>query len=149
MKNALLAIAGIGIVLSVLAFTTTEAQIFAPEPTPAPTATEATPTAAKVTEPIVTTPEIWFYQEQMRRYDDPKTMVRQRAEFRAAQRRNRLAASQWFGYNNLRPTANPVPFMYQYTTTWSGNSSYLNNWSSGRASSPVIYLSRPPVQIQR
>ena len=37
------------------------------------------------------TPEMWFYEQQLREYLSPKMAVRRNAEFRAKQRRNRLA----------------------------------------------------------
>ena len=39
---------------------------------------------------VAATPEMWFYQEQMSRRDDPKEALRRKAEFRTAQREARL-----------------------------------------------------------
>jgi hypothetical protein len=49
------------------------------------------------------TPEMWFYEQEMRRHDDPKAAVRERAEFRADQRQNRLETMKWYGFSNARP----------------------------------------------
>ncbi len=46
------------------------------------------------------TPEMWFYIQENRRYDDPKQMVRRKAEFKAVQRQRRIAAMQWYGFSN-------------------------------------------------
>ena len=74
-------------------------------------------------------PEIWLYLQQMRRYDDPKQAVRRKAEFRAAQRRNRLAAMKWFGLSNSRPQASAVPWSGTYSPQWSSNSWDRFGWA--------------------
>jgi len=68
------------------------------------------------------TPEMWLYLQEMRRYDDPQTMIRRRAEQRAAQRQLRIAARKWFGHSLSRPQANPVPFYSTYSPYWTGGS---------------------------
>lgn len=65
---------------------------------------------------------MWFYQEQMRLYNDPHFMQRKRAEFRAQQRAHRMAAMSWFGYSNARPSAGITPFTGgSYSPAWVGN----------------------------
>jgi hypothetical protein len=82
----------------------------------------------------VVTPEMWLYQQEMRRYNDPLQAVRQNAATRANQRRSRLAAQQWFGFSNTRPQASPVPFMDMYSPTWVSNSWNPYGWiGSGQA----------------
>lgn len=49
------------------------------------------------------TPEMWFYAQEMKSYNDPKQMVRRNAQLRADQRRARIAAAQWLGTSRLRP----------------------------------------------
>ncbi len=49
------------------------------------------------------TTEMWFYEQAMRQYEDPKAAVRRNAEGQAEQRQRRLAAMQWFGLSNARP----------------------------------------------
>ncbi len=85
------------------------------------------------------TPEIWFYQQEMRRYEDPKAAVRRKAEFRAWQRQRRIAAMDWYGFSNARPTANPTPWSGVYGPGWvSNNYRHPYEWSgAGRTS--VIY----------
>ena len=67
------------------------------------------------------TPEMWYYMQEMQRHDDPAQAVRRNAEFHAAQRRARLAATKWFGLSNSRPQASVTPFMGTYSPTWAGN----------------------------
>ena len=59
-------------------------------------------TSAPVISPgeVTATPEMWFYEQAIRRYDDPKNAVRAAAEFKANQRRARIAAMDWYGYSN-------------------------------------------------
>ncbi|HVA46077.1 MAG TPA: hypothetical protein VNH11_06855 [Pirellulales bacterium] len=67
------------------------------------------------------TPEMWLYTQEMQRRDDPKEAVRRKAEFRTAQRQRRIAAREWFGYSNSRPTVNPDPYIAGYSAHWSAN----------------------------
>ena len=77
---------------------------------------------------VLATPEMWFYQQYMRQYEDPKMAVRRNAEFRTEQRANRLAAMQWFGFSNARPRASSDPWHGDYSPQWTAN----NNWYSNR-----------------
>jgi hypothetical protein len=78
---------------------------------------------------VSATPEMWFYQQYMRQYEDPKMAVRHNAEFRAEQRANRLAAMQWFGFSNSRPRASSDPWHGDYSPMWTANNSwYSNRW---------------------
>lgn len=61
------------------------------------------------------TPEMWFYLQELRRYEDPSAARRRRAELTASARRARMFSQQWYGINNLRPSANAVPMMYRYS----------------------------------
>lgn len=70
---------------------------------------------------LTPTPEMWFYQQELRRYHDPAEVVRRKAEFEAEQRRRRIATRRWFGYSNMRPTASTTPHMGTYSPTWGGN----------------------------
>jgi hypothetical protein len=68
---------------------------------------------------VTPTPEMWLYLQEQRRHDDPKMLVKQNAELRAAQRRRRLASMKWFGLSNQRPQANPTPLFGVYSPGWS------------------------------
>jgi hypothetical protein len=91
------------------------------------------------------TPEMWLYMQEMRRYDDPLNAVRAHAANRAAHRRSRLAAMQWFGFSNTRPQASPVPFMDMYSPTWVSNSwnpyAWIGSghaWTAVRPEAPIV-----------
>lgn len=88
------------------------------------------------------TPEMWFYQEEMRRREDPRVAVREKAEFRAAQRQRRIAAMKWFGLSNSRPVANPTPFTSQYSPGWVSNTHSPYQWSGTTRSSTIINARR-------
>jgi hypothetical protein len=90
---------------------------------------------------IKATPEMWFYEQYMHQYQDPKVAVRANAEFRADQRRRRLASMQWFGFSNIRPHACSDPVHSDYSPGWaSNNSSYPYRWSGV---GPTWYMARP------
>jgi hypothetical protein len=77
---------------------------------------------------VQATPEMWFYEQAIRRYDDPKNAVRAAAEFKANQRRARMAAMEWYGYSNLRPASGIDPFAGPLSPTWIGNGYYPQTW---------------------
>jgi hypothetical protein len=78
---------------------------------------------------VTATPEMWFYQQELQQYQDPKVAVREKAEMRAAQRLRRMAAMKWFGFSNQRPRAGVDPFHGDYSPSWSGNNSnYPFRW---------------------
>lgn len=91
--------------------------------------TPATPPAPQMSITIASpgqvqaTPEMWFYQQELARYNvpNPKTLVRVEAEQKAAQRRARIAAMQWYGYSNSRPTAGIDPVDGPLSPQWIGN----------------------------
>ncbi|MBN2023583.1 MAG: hypothetical protein JW809_12430 [Pirellulales bacterium] len=103
-----------------------------------PAAAQQRPSTTPVTEPEVSvsssqvpaTPEMWFYQQELRQSLDPQMVVRRNAEQRAHERHQRIAARKWFGYSNLRPTASPDPFNGEYSPYWAGNNNlYPSRWS--------------------
>jgi len=70
------------------------------------------------------TPEMWFYDQQMRQYKDPKTAVRAKADLRAEQRRRRVESMRWFGLSNSRPRANSDPYHSDYSPQWVASPGY-------------------------
>jgi hypothetical protein len=87
------------------------------------------------------TPEMWFYEQYMHQYQDPKMAVRARAEFEADQRQRRLAAMRWFGFSNSRPRACSDPMHGDYSPGWtSNNSTYPYRWNGV---GPTWYVARP------
>jgi hypothetical protein len=74
------------------------------------------------------TPEMWFYEQERRRTEDPETIVRANAQEKATQRRARLAALAWFGLSNSRPTASPDPIHGPYSPRWISNGYQPSEW---------------------
>ena len=88
---------------------------------------------------LTPTPEMWFYEQYRLQHQDPKAMVRRRAEFRADQRERRLAAMKWFGFSNARPRAGTDPFHGDSSPCWtSGNANYPFRWNGVGAPSVVV-----------
>lgn len=87
---------------------------------------------------VTPTPEMWFYEQERSRYEDPKAAVRRKAEFRAAQRSSRLASMQWYGFSNARPVASPTPWFGSNSPSWTGNSADPYRWRGG--GQPTIVL---------
>ena len=75
------------------------------------------------------TPEMWFYEQERVRYEDPKGAVRRNAENRAAQRSARLAALKWYGMSNSRPTVGTTPQMGTYSPRWVSNTADPYSWA--------------------
>lgn len=89
---------------------------------------------------IAPTPEMWIYEQEWRRHNDPKQAVRRRAEFRAAQRQLRIASLKWHGLSNSRPVANPTPFTGSYANHWTSGVRTPFMW--GGPSSSTVIISR-------
>jgi hypothetical protein len=67
------------------------------------------------------TPEMWFYEQERARYENPKMAVRRKAELRGQQRADRLAALKWYGIDNSRPTVSGTPWFGSYGPYWGSN----------------------------
>jgi len=79
---------------------------------------------------LAPTPEMWFYQQYRRQYENPATAVRQKAEFKARQRQYRLASLKWFGLSNARPQAGVDPFHGEWSPRWTSNNfAYPFRWT--------------------
>jgi hypothetical protein len=70
------------------------------------------------------TPEMWFYDQAMRQYNDPKVILRARAEYRTQERQRRLESMRWFGMSNSRPRASSDPIHGDYSPSWVSNPGY-------------------------
>ena len=93
---------------------------------------------------ITPTPDMWFYQQELRLWQDPKVAVRRKAEFRTAQRMRRIAAQRWFGINNLRPMASPIPYWGGSASPyWASNSRDPYRWMGIGGSPVVVRRARP------
>jgi hypothetical protein len=76
------------------------------------------------------TPEMWFYDQAMRQYNDPKMAVRLKADSHAQQRMRRLESMKWFGFSNIRPRASSDPFHNDYSPGWVANPGYYpSRWN--------------------
>lgn len=96
-------------------------------------------TASMLPGQVTTTPEMWFYEQYMLNYQDPKLAVRQKAEFRSAQRHARMASREWFGFSNARPKVGPDPIHGDYAPHWgSNNSHYPYRWNGIGAAAVVV-----------
>ena len=99
----------------------------ADESLPPPPAPVRHTTAVHPTIPIVSpgevsaTPEMWFYEQALASYDNPKYAIRAAAEQRANQRRARMAAMEWYGYSNSRPLWGIDPVHGYLNPQWVGN----------------------------
>lgn len=87
---------------------------------------------------VQATPEMWFYEQELRRYNDPKTALRAQAEAKSAQRRARLAAMAWYGYSNSRPQAGIDVVHGHYSPVWVSNSYSPFNWVGAANPTTVI-----------
>jgi hypothetical protein len=77
---------------------------------------------------VTATPEMWFYEQALQRYDNPKYAIRAAAEQRANQRRARMAAMEWYGYSNSRPLWGIDPVHGTLNPQWIGNGYDPFNW---------------------
>ncbi len=120
----------------------------AQQATPTPATAVQTPTALGISPgEVPATPEMWFYQQELQRQQDPKEAVRAKAEFRANQRQRRMAASKWFGISNSRPSAGVDCVHGDYSPRWTSNNTlYPFRWS-GYGQPQVV--ARPVVPLSR
>jgi hypothetical protein len=100
----------------------------AQQPLPLEVSKAAASTASPQPLEVTATPEMWFYDQERRRYDDPNAMARRRAEEQANQRQARLAAQRWFGISNSRPRAGTDPNNGSFAPRWVGNGQLPNEW---------------------
>jgi hypothetical protein len=115
------------------------APVVKPAPVVQPTAPLPTPIRATSLSEITPTPEMWFYEQKRQERSDPRNAVRANAEFRAEQRRERLAAMQWFGYSAARPTHAVTPYTSSTPSPqWSSNTFDPFRWSTRREA--VVHL---------
>ena len=74
------------------------------------------------------TPQMWFYEQSLAHYNDPKYAVRAAAEYKANQRRARMTATQWYGYSNSRPAMGMDPVDGPTQAQWIGNGYQPTSW---------------------
>jgi hypothetical protein len=88
---------------------------------------------------VKATPEMWFYEQSMRQYKDPKMAVRAKAEFQAQERMRRIESMKWFGFSNSRPRASSDPFHGDYSPMWTSNPGYYPSRWNGVGPTAVYY----------
>ncbi len=111
------------------------------EPARVRPASAAPTTTTPMVSPGEATPEMWFYEQALQQYNDPKYAVRANAEFKANQRRQRLAAMQWYGYSNSRPEMGLDPLHSPQQPQWVGNGADPNWWVA--PSRPLVIVNVP------
>jgi hypothetical protein len=90
---------------------------------------------------------MWFYEQYMREYKNPKNAVRAKAEFDAQQRASRLASMRWFGFSNSRPRVGADPINV-YPPSWASNTPLQPNRWQGSGGQPY-YVARPePIDVR-
>jgi hypothetical protein len=88
------------------------------------------------------TPEMWFYEQYLRQYQDPKMAVRAKAEFDCLQRQRRIAARKWFGLSLARPRWSADIYNWDQSPGWtSNNGAYPYRW---QGNVQPWYLALPP-----
>jgi hypothetical protein len=87
---------------------------------------------------VVATPEMWFYEQQVRRLDDPAVAFRAISAQKAADRRARLSAMRWYGLSNARPQASIDIVHGPYSPQWVGNGYQPYSWVGPAAGSTML-----------
>jgi hypothetical protein len=115
------------------------------KPVPAPPKAVA-PAPVKPTSlsELAPTPSMWFYEQERLERDDPRNAVRAKAEYRSEQRNRRLAAMQWFGYSNARPTYAVTPFTSAAPNPQWGSNSFEPHVWRGTGPSAIVPLPASP-----
>jgi hypothetical protein len=107
----------------------------APSPRPAPAPSPGIHVSAGE---LTATPGMWFYEQALRQYNNPKWVIRQKAEYRASERLRRIEAMKWYGLSNARPTAGVDP-VHDDSSSWtSGNVYQPFRWSAAGTTTVII-----------
>ncbi len=129
----------------ICALTLSTGVAWAQQPTvakPKPTVT----TEATSVGQVAPTPEMWFYDQELRQRYSPELAVRRKAEFETDQRMRRMAAREWFGIDNSRPIANPTPHIGgSYSPMWTGGGRNAYHWAGRSHGATYIVPSTRPV----
>ncbi len=105
--------------------------------------TSATSSAVDLsTGQVSATPEMWFYEQELRRYDDPRNAIRAQAAMKTAQRNARLAAMQWYGFSNSRPLTGVDCLHGVYAPRWVSNGYNPAEWVGAAGSTTIYYVPR-------
>jgi hypothetical protein len=104
-------------------------------------ATTATPIDLSAGQ-VTATPEMWFYTQELRRYDDPRNAIRAQAAMKTAQRNARLAAMQWYGLSNSRPLTGVDCLHGVYAPRWVSNGYNPAEWVGAAGATTIYYAPR-------
>jgi hypothetical protein len=86
---------------------------------------------------LAPTPEMWFYEQERKRHDDPKMAVHRRAELRAQERHQRLASLRWYGIDNSRPNVSANPWCGVSALYWGWNPYDAMLWNAAPAPATI------------
>ncbi|MCH2128043.1 MAG: hypothetical protein MK179_02810 [Pirellulaceae bacterium] len=111
------------------------------ELTPPTTSSSETPSISTLT------PEMWFYLQELKRHDDPAQAVRRKAEFRAEQRRQRLAMRKWYGHSQSRPHSSATPWTNDTRPRFWSRYGHTNHWRANL--SPYATIEPRPGSLWR
>lgn len=84
--------------------------------------------------------DAWYYDSGEMKLD-PLQVHMQKAAQRGAQRSARIAAMNWYGMSNARPTASATPFTGMYSPAWQTPGGRPFAWAP-RTHTSTIYLVR-------
>ena len=116
--------------LIVLAFAVTSHQAQAAEPDGKPN--DLRRASITVSGTLSPTPEMWLYEQERLRSEDPDLYRLNVAQKKAMQRRQRLAAKKWYGISGTRPPAMGLRSNVNSVYTW-GQSTYRRGlWTGTR-----------------
>jgi len=96
---------------------------------------------------LTPTPDMWFYEQYQKQYLDSKTAVRQKAEFRAAERQRRISALRWYGFSNSRPTSGVDLVHGDQAPHWTANNVNLpHRWNGSTTTTVIVRPTNPPAR---
>lgn len=90
-------------------------------------------------DPAAEQDENWSYEQNYTYKPDPRAIIQAKAQVRAAQRMDRMAAMQWYGMSNSRPTASATPYCSMYSPAWQMPGGRPFGWYHSQRS-PVIIV---------
>ena len=89
---------------------------------------------------LAPTAEMWFYEQERRRMEDPMFLVHAYAQARASERHARIAAMNWYGMSNARPQVSPDPIQGDFAPRWVANNYMPMQWiGTGGPRTTIIY----------
>ncbi|MEX0611178.1 MAG: hypothetical protein WD738_00495 [Pirellulales bacterium] len=83
--------------------------------------------------------ESQYYQQPSYR-PNARAIIHQKAQTRSYQRQSRLAALNWYGMSNGRPTAAPTPFTSLYSPVWQMPGGRPFAWHARNWPAYVVYV---------